>query len=172
MNIDDLIKRLKSATYRDKGDKYDYHILSSTNAELAVVRIVSEWAAEQISDVELNKKCAEFEAKCYAYEKIIANSNFAPMLEKKNSDSEPVAVLEEAEWYLKDEPHGNPDVFGDTTYDVCCSRCGNIAFVENKGTYEEALHELRYKILRGEIALPCYCSKCGRKMREVLTNGY
>ena len=104
MNIDDLIRRLEKATYRDKSDKYDYHILSSTNATAVVEKIILDWAAEQMSDVELNKKCAELEAKCYAYEKIIANSNFAPMLEwkagqflvarKKDSDSEPVAADE------------------------------------------------------------------------------
>ena len=35
--------------------------------------------------VEINKKFAELEAKVYAYEKIIANSNFAPIM-RKNSE--------------------------------------------------------------------------------------
>lgn len=80
MNIDDLIRRLKTATCRSKGDDYDFHVLSDSAEIAAAEKVIFEWATEQITEVNMTKRCAELEAKCYAYEKIIANSNFAPML--------------------------------------------------------------------------------------------
>ena len=114
MNITSLIERLKSATYRDKGDKYDYHVISSANAETVVNRVISEWASEQISDVELNRKCGELEAKCYAYEKIIANSNFAPIMQEKPKEE---ASLERLQLYIIDVVHNTINRYFDVVPD-------------------------------------------------------
>lgn len=36
---------------------------------------------EEVTDIDAGKRIAELEAKCYTYEKVIANSNFAPVAE-------------------------------------------------------------------------------------------
>ena len=48
---------------------------------------MSWYQTQNISNeiIECKRKIAELEAKVYAYEKIIANSNFAPIM-RKNSD--------------------------------------------------------------------------------------
>ena len=47
----------------------------------AISGAVYSWASKQLSDVDMSKRIGELEAKVYAYEKIIANSNFAPMIQ-------------------------------------------------------------------------------------------
>ena len=47
----------------------------------AISGAVYSWASKQLSDVDMLKRIGELEAKVYAYEKIIANSNFAPMIQ-------------------------------------------------------------------------------------------
>ncbi len=74
MDIDNLIERLLSLKYRNESEQVEYHVISSRNRHL-VSNEVRKWYEEQ-------KKIAELEAKVYAYEKIIANSNFAPILPK------------------------------------------------------------------------------------------
>ena len=93
MNVEKLIENLKKATYRSKGDDYDFHVLSGSAETLVAEKIIFEWAAEQTTEVELNKRCAELEAKCYAYEKIIANSNFAPVIGKQTPKEETIINL-------------------------------------------------------------------------------
>ena len=41
----------------------------------------------------MTKRCAELEAKCYAYEKIIANSNFAPAIGKQTPKEKTIINL-------------------------------------------------------------------------------
>ena len=82
MDIDNLIERLMRLTYRNKGDKYDFHIISDSHKDKVFDEIKS-WSKEQnVSNeiIEYKRKIAELEAKVYTYEKIIANSNFAPIL--------------------------------------------------------------------------------------------
>ena len=95
MDIDNLIKRLMSLTYRDIGDKYDFHIISDNHRDKVFDEIKSWSKAQDITQeiinkeyeiIEVKKRIAELEAKVYAYERIIANSNFAPILDsEKNS---------------------------------------------------------------------------------------
>ena len=47
----------------------------------AISGAVYSWASKQLSDVDMTKRIGELEAKVYTYEKIIANSNFAPMIQ-------------------------------------------------------------------------------------------
>ena len=87
MDIDNLIKRLMSLTYRNKNDTYDFPIISDSYKDKVFNEIMSWYNAQNISNeiTECKIKIAELEAKVYAYEKIIANSNFAPIM-RKNSD--------------------------------------------------------------------------------------
>ena len=79
--LDEIMDAIGRATYRGKGDKYE-HLIVYGSENLSVLRTVIEkviWEHE-----EKNKKCeveiAKLSAKVFAYEAIIANSNFAPML--------------------------------------------------------------------------------------------
>lgn len=87
MDIDNLIERLMSLTYRNKNDTYDFPIISDSYKDKVFNEIMSWYNAQNISNeiTECKIKIAELEAKVYAYEKIIANSNFAPIM-RKNSD--------------------------------------------------------------------------------------
>ena len=93
MNVDKLIENLKKATYRDQDMKYDWNVLRNSAATVVAEKIILEWAAEQTTEVALNKRCAELEAKCYAYEKIIANSNFAPVIGKETPKEKTIINL-------------------------------------------------------------------------------
>ena len=92
MDIDNLIERLMSLTYRDRGDKYDFNVISDRNREKVFDEIKSWSKAQDINQeiinkeyeiIEVKKRIAELEAKVYTYEKIIANSNFAPIISKE-----------------------------------------------------------------------------------------
>ena len=63
---------------------------SNADVKKAVIeKVVYEWANYQTVEFKKDKKIAELEAKCYAYERIIQNSNFAPMITAvKRSDNE------------------------------------------------------------------------------------
>ena len=84
MDIDNLIERLMNLTYRNKGDTYDYHIIPDRHKDKVTAEILSWYKDQNISNeiTEYKIKIAELEAKVYAYEKIIANSNFAPITRK------------------------------------------------------------------------------------------
>ena len=84
MDIDNLIKRLMSLTYRNKNDTYDFPIISDSYKDKVFNEIMSWYNAQNISNeiTECKIKIAELEAKVYAYEKIIANSNFAPIIKR------------------------------------------------------------------------------------------
>ena len=91
MDIDNLIERLMSLTYRDRDAKYDLHIISDRHREQVFDEIKSWSKAQDITQeiinkeyeiIEVKKRIVELEAKVYAYEKIIANSNFAPIIRK------------------------------------------------------------------------------------------
>ena len=84
MDIDNLIERLMSLTYRNKSDTYDFAIISDIHKGKVFNEIMSWYKDQNISNeiIECKRKIAELEAKVYAYEKIIANSNFAPIIRK------------------------------------------------------------------------------------------
>lgn len=83
MDVDNLIERLLSLKYRNESEQVEYHVISSRNRHL-VSNEVRKWYEEQNikATIDIQTKIAELEAKVYAYEKIIANSNFAPILPK------------------------------------------------------------------------------------------
>ena len=87
MDIDNLIERLMSLTYKNNNEPFEYHVISSRNRAL-VSNEVRKWFEEQYikATIDIQTKIADLEAKVYAYEKIIANSNFAPILESRKGE--------------------------------------------------------------------------------------
>lgn len=80
MNLENLFEIICQATYKDGHDYHDYRIVYSQAEKDALWGAIHKWTTTEMSSVETNKRLAELEAKCYAYEQIIANSNFSPML--------------------------------------------------------------------------------------------
>lgn len=88
MDINNLIERLLSLKYRNESEQFEYHVISSCNRHL-VSNEVRKWYEEQNISNEIigyKRKIAELEAKVYTYEKIIANSNFAPIISKEKGE--------------------------------------------------------------------------------------
>ena len=88
-NLIGLIEDICDAEYEYKsydGKKVKSSIVSrfdsdSGNAKKAAIeKVVYEWANSQITEFAKDKRIAELEAKCYAYEQIIQKSNFAPVI--------------------------------------------------------------------------------------------
>lgn len=80
--LDALVSKLTSLKYEDKGysgGTYQYDVISKKHTNTVKAAIV-EWYDMYFSS-EYARKIGELEAKVYAYEQIIANSNFAPMLQ-------------------------------------------------------------------------------------------
>ena len=76
MNIQDLIDKLLHEPAKDSPFRH------FTLDEIAFIQsgILSWWALEQDHENQLVKEKAALEAKVFAYEEIIANSNFAPVI--------------------------------------------------------------------------------------------
>ena len=88
MNIDKLIRKITDAEYEYKttisGHRETWKtkaVNTDEGAREAVRAAIYEWASEEITDIDAGKRIAELEAKCYTYEKVIANSNFASVAE-------------------------------------------------------------------------------------------
>ena len=91
MDIDNLIERLMSLKNKSAINNYEYPVISEDDKDKVFDEIKSWSKAQDITQekknneyeiIEAKKMIAELEAKVYAYEKIIANSNFAPILSK------------------------------------------------------------------------------------------
>lgn len=83
MDIEELLQKLFSLKYVSKGfsgsGSEEFNIISDYGGQKTIVRnAVEEWYLGQQG--RQNVKIAELEAKVYAYEKIIANSNFKPLI--------------------------------------------------------------------------------------------
>lgn len=79
-----LVSNLMSLKYEDtgySGGTYQYDVISKKHRDRIKAAIV-EWY-DMYFGAEYGRKIGELEAKVYAYEQIIANSNFAPMLQSK-----------------------------------------------------------------------------------------
>ena len=90
MDIDNLIERLMSLTYKSRNN-FEFNVIFEENRDKVIDEIKSWSKAQDITQeiinkeyeiIEVKKRIAELEAKVYAYEKIIANSNFAPIMRK------------------------------------------------------------------------------------------
>ena len=84
MDLDNLIKRLMSLKYRSRKSDFEFNVISEEHRGIVLAEIMSWYQTQNISNeiIECKRKIAELEAKVYAYEKIIANSNFAPIISK------------------------------------------------------------------------------------------
>ena len=89
MDINNLIERLLSLKYKNESEQFEYHVISSIHRAL-VSNEIRKWFEEQNikATIDIQTKIAELEAKVYAYEKIIANSNFAPIIGSNNMSKE------------------------------------------------------------------------------------
>ena len=90
MDLDNLIERLMSLTYRSRNN-IEFNVIFEENRDKVFDEIKSWSKAQDINQeiikkeyeiIDVKKRIAELEAKVYTYEKIIANSNFAPILPK------------------------------------------------------------------------------------------
>ena len=84
-DLDKLLDKICSAEYEyyscDRRKETAKVCYGDSNERRAIAGAISEWAMEQMTDIEAEKRIGLLEAKVYAYEKIIANSNFAPMIQ-------------------------------------------------------------------------------------------
>ena len=83
MNIESLIESLKNVSYKSESGNFEFPVIGSSHHGL-VEREVRLWASRQDEETErkqLLTKVGHLEAKCIAYEAIIKNSNFAPVIE-------------------------------------------------------------------------------------------
>ena len=74
--IQRIIDDLRNATYKPSTGNYTYSVLNE-NAISVAQGIIAQDLEEETT------KRAELEAKCFAYEAVISNSNFAPVFEVK-----------------------------------------------------------------------------------------
>ena len=87
-DLDKLIEDIcsKEYEYRDyEGKRSKTQVVSkyasdNVEARAAISAAVYEWGSEHITDFEKDRRIGELEAKCFAYEQIISNSNFAQMV--------------------------------------------------------------------------------------------
>ena len=86
MDIEDLIRRISLAK---KNDGY-FCFLDDEGYNVVKTKIM-DWYAEQKTELQLAEEITILKAKCFAYEQIIAKSNFAPFVKeksKKGNDNE------------------------------------------------------------------------------------
>ena len=84
MDIDNLIERLMGSNE----DKYNFNVIPVRYKDKVFNEVMSWYKTQNISNeiIEYKRKIAELEAKVYTYEKIIANSNFAPIISKEKGE--------------------------------------------------------------------------------------
>lgn len=84
--LDSLLNMLQKVEYQSEysGSKYMNKVISEKHMPLIKTAIV-EWY-DMYFGAEHSRKIAGLEAKVYAYEQIIANSNFAPILQPPPGD--------------------------------------------------------------------------------------
>lgn len=97
MNIEKLINDIERGTYNGKSHVSNgytsYSIVYGDEEKAALRKIIYGWAAEQTTDVDMTKRCAELEAKVFAYEAMIANSNFSPVIGKETPKEKTIINL-------------------------------------------------------------------------------
>ena len=88
MDIDNLIERLMSLRHSGNEDKHDFYVIPAMYKDKVFNEVMSWYKNQNISNeiIECKRKIAELESKVYAYEKIIANSNFAPIISKEKGE--------------------------------------------------------------------------------------
>jgi len=113
-----------------------------------------------------NRTIAELEAKVYVYEKIIANSNFAPMVRAMNTPTgvymrETTPAKERKGRWVVRKP-----MTEDKDYEVQCEICGHtVGILAGAKSDEEALERFQ-NWLKNDLGgtFTKYCSSCGARM--------
>lgn len=77
MNVDGLINKLFSLTYKDKGYSYNFPVISNEH-KTQIETAIREWAIE--NGDKKDAIIASLEAKCSVYEAVISKSNFGPLI--------------------------------------------------------------------------------------------
>lgn len=77
-DVNKIVARIASATYKcqsygSRGDYWDSPVVSTE-----AIPTLSNILNEELAEICMEK--AELEAKCFAYEAIISNSNFKPLI--------------------------------------------------------------------------------------------
>ena len=75
--IQKIADDLSKATFKWGNDNYETGVITSDRAIPTIKSVLASALEEEA------KKRAELEAKCFAYEAVISNSNFAPVFEVK-----------------------------------------------------------------------------------------
>lgn len=88
MDTESLLNKLFKLEYVSNmcGDRTTLKVIGDYAEKKTLVRnAVEAWKIEQ--EAERDAKIAALEAKVYTYEKIIANSNFKPLLEERSVEN-------------------------------------------------------------------------------------
>ena len=83
-DYEELIREICLTSYVHKmydGSTYKTMVGDNDEASTAIAKAVYTWASKQEGYNSAIRELGELKAKVYAYEKIIANSNFAPMVQ-------------------------------------------------------------------------------------------
>lgn len=90
LELDVLISKIGNAKYKKRYSTsdgyYDCKIIDNDEEKALLQKVVYEWATDlldynYIDDIEkMRIELSELHAKCFAYERIIEKSNFAPMI--------------------------------------------------------------------------------------------
>lgn len=142
MTLEKLLEELKNLTYEDEGyngRKYSYHIINQKyfpQVEMAIRQYILN---------NYNAEMGELKAKCYTYEKMIANSNFAPILQKEQQEQQEQPKI--GHW-IKNNEYGFTE----------CSECHSnpLDFVD---TVDENDNAYIYTLMP-------YCPNCGIRMKS------
>lgn len=112
------------------------------------------------------ERVVTLQAKIYVYEKIIANSNFAPMVQAMNTQAgvcmneTTPAEERKSKWVVRKSMIEGED------YEVQCEKCGHkVAIIAGADSYEEALERFQLWLKHDvEGIFTKYCSLCGARM--------
>ena len=77
-NIERIVDRVSTETYRAKSYSREYDYINKAIIEKEALPALRTILIQELG--ELNIKYSQLEAKCFAYEAIIQNSNFMPIL--------------------------------------------------------------------------------------------
>ena len=88
-DIERIVDRVSTETYRSKSYSKEYDYFDRKIIEKEAIPALRTILIKELG--ELNSKYSQLEAKCFAYEAIIQNSNFKPILNATRENSSEAA---------------------------------------------------------------------------------
>ena len=85
-DVENIVGRIASSKYKAKGYGLDGGFWDAPVIVKEAIPTLRNILNEELAEICLRK--AELEAKCFAYEAIISNSNFKPIIETKITNEE------------------------------------------------------------------------------------